>query len=246
MAIASIPLTATTRTVTGGGPVGRLRRAGQLPGVIYGKSGARSLQLNEKEVQRLLHHHTSEFLMFDLAVDGAAPVKALLRDVQHDAMSSALVHVDFQEISADKRIRYSLSIEPVGIPAGVANDGGTLETLLRSITVECLPADMVESLTVDVSALKLNEHVDVSKLPIDRKTFKVITAGNVSVFSVAAPKVEEEVAATPAEGGAAGTPEVLKEKKPEEGAAAAKDGKAAPAGKDAKAAAPAKDAAKKK
>jgi large subunit ribosomal protein L25 len=244
MAIPSIPLTAQTRTTAGSSASGRLRRQGTLPGVIYGANKARSLQLNTREIDRILAKATSEYLMFDLAIDGAAPVKALLKDVQHNPLTSTLVHVDFQEVQADKRIRYNLAIEPVGTPVGVASDGGTLETLIRSISVECLPGDMTERVSIDVSAMKIGDHLTVGELPVDKSKFKIVTAGNINVFSLVAPKTEEEVAATPAEGAAAGEPEVLKEKKPEEGA------EAAPAGKDgAKAAAPAKDAkpeAKKK
>jgi large subunit ribosomal protein L25 len=234
MALTSIPLAAASRTVQGSRASNRLRRTGELPAVLYGASGTRNLQLNAKSLQQALRHHTSEYLMFDLAVDGAAPVKALLRDVQHDSMSSALIHVDFQEISADKRIRYDISIEPVGVPVGVSGEGGNFDVLLRSLTVECLPADMVEGIKVDVSNLKVGAHIDVSALPLDRAVFKVITPAGVSVFAVSAPKVEEEATTTAAESGAAGTPEVLKEKKPEEGAAAGKDAKAAPAKADAK------------
>lgn len=245
MAIASIPLAAQTRTVKGSSHSHRLRLAGSVPAVIYGGSGPRQLQLDGVTIGRLLRKHTSQFLLFDLAIDNAAPVKALLKDVQADAMRGSLVHLDFQEISMDKRIRYSIAVEPVGIPVGVSVDGGNLDVILRSVVVESLPTDMVESLQIDVSAMKVGEHLNVSNLPLDTTKFKMVTAPGITILAVSAAKVEEEVApAAGAEASAAGTPEVLKEKKPEEGAAAPAAG-----GKDAKAAAPAKDAkadAKKK
>jgi large subunit ribosomal protein L25 len=240
MAIASIPLAAQTRTLKGSAHSHRLRLAGSVPAVIYGGAGPRQLQLDGVTIGRLLRKHTSKFLLFDLAIDNGAPVKALLKDVQADAMRGSLVHLDFQEISMDKRIRYSILVEPVGIPVGVSVDGGNLDVIMRSVVVESLPSDMIESIQFDVTAMKVGEHLNVSALPLDTTKFKMVTAPGITIVSLSAPKVEEE--ATPAAGaeaGAAGTPEVLKEKKPEEGAAPAAGAK------DAKAAAPAKDAKKK-
>jgi large subunit ribosomal protein L25 len=127
------------------------------------------------------------------------------------------LHVDFHTVSMDEKIEADIPLEPTGIANGVKNFGGLLEQSLRTLAVECLPRDLPDKITVDVSALNIGDsiHVRDIKLPggVAAKTPIDLTA-----FSVLAPAVEEEPVATVAE--AAAGPEVIKEKK-EEGEAAA-------------------------
>ena len=137
----------------------------------------------------------------------------------------------------DEKIQADVPLEPLGVANGVKNFGGLLEQNLRVLAIECLPRDLPDRITVDISALNIGDsiHVRDIKLPAG-VTVKV--QPDLTAFSVVAPVVEEEPVVAEAEGAAAG-PEVIKEKK-EEGEAAAPGpaGKGAPAAKGAPAPAP--------
>ena len=188
-----ITFAAEPRAVQGSSASRRLRREGIVPAVIYadGKK-ARQIQLPAHEFEMLLRHHTGESLLLDLHVKGAKPCMALLRDVQHHPVNGQVMHVDMQEVSAKKKLRVPISLELVGEPAGVAHEGGVLEHLLHSIEVECLPADLVEKVELDVSALKIGDSLSVSDIDLDTSRYSLLTAGDIAVAIVAAPRVADE------------------------------------------------------
>jgi large subunit ribosomal protein L25 len=212
-----ITLTADKRTASGSSAVRTLRKQGLLPAVVYGEKGARSIQLNSHGFETLLKHHRSENLIIDLSVAGEAAVKVLLKEVQHGPVFEELLHADFVEISMTKKMRVMIPVRCAGEPVGVSQEGGILEHVLREIEVECLPGDLVESFALDVSALKIGSTLMVRDLVVDPK-FTVLSAGDMAIATVVAPRAEEVVAeaAAPVEGAAAGTePEVIGKKKEE-------------------------------
>lgn len=191
-----------------------------MPAVVYGEKGARSLKINRRDFDTMLKHHTSENLIVDLDVEGEGTTKALLREVQHEAIMGGVLHADFVEISMTKKMRVTIALALRGEPVGVSLGGGILEHLLRHIDVECLPTDLVEAIDVDVAGLNLGKTLMVRDLVVDSK-FTVLTAGDVAVATVVAPREEKVEEAAAVEGEAAATPEVIGKKKEEEGAAAA-------------------------
>ncbi len=226
---------ASPRAAQGSSAVRRLRRAGKLPAVVYGEGKpAVALELAAHEFEKMLHHHQGEHLILDLAI-GDETKKVLLQEVQRDALTDRLTHVDFHEISMTRKLRVEVPIHLVGVPVGVSQQGGILDHLLRQVEIECLPADIPERVEVDVSALEVGRHLSVRDIRLDPARFTVTTAPDIAIAAVSMPKAEEEAAAAPAEGAAA-EPEVLTEKKPEEGeeAAAGKEAKEPKAGKEAK------------
>ena len=136
-----------------------------------------------------------------------------------------------------------MPVKLVGVPTGVANEGGILEHVLRTLTVQCLPGDMVDEFALDVADLHIGKTLRVRDVKVDAAKYKVLSDPDQVVAAVAAPRTEEEEKAeAEAEAAtAAAGPEVLTEKKEEEGEEGEEKGKAA--GKDAKAPA-AKEAAK--
>ena len=126
------------------------------------------------------------------------------------------MHVDFQAVSATETLTASVPVEPVGEANGVKNFGGLLAQNLHEIELECLPKDLPESIQVDVSALNIGESIHIRDLVLPAGV-KSTLDGDLTVFAVAEPTVAEEPAVTTAV-----APEVLKEKKPEAGAAPAK------------------------
>jgi large subunit ribosomal protein L25 len=216
-----------------------VRQAGRVPGVLYGKAKdssvrSRPIEIDSKKLNSVLHSSTSENVLVDVELTDASGAKvdqhlALLVDVQHHPLEDYIIHVDLHEIAQDEILHAEVPVASVGEPAGVKTGGGLLETMLRTIRVACLPRNLPELITVDVSHLEIGHSVHVRELKLPEG----VTASNppeLPVFSVFAPKEEvvEVVAATEIK-----QPEVIKEKKVEgEAAAPAPDAKG---GKDAKA-----------
>lgn len=209
-----IKLPASSREITGTSGVRRLRKTGVLPGAVSNERGeARHIQLNQHDFEMLLHHHTSENLIVDLTVDGGDPVKALLKDVQHDPLSGDVLHVDLVEISMTRKMRVSIPLTLMGEPIGVVQEDGVLEHVTREVEVECLPTDLVEEFEVDVSQLKIGDTLQISDLDLGEK-FEVLSPPEVAIASVAMPRVEEEPEeAEEAEEAEGAEPEVIGEKK---------------------------------
>lgn len=235
----TVSLQVSQRAGTGRAAVKAVRRTGRVPGVLYGKAkdGVRSrpIEIDAKKLGAMLHSSTSENVLVDVEVTDASGAKidqhlALLLDVQHHPLKDYIIHIDLHEINQDEILHAEVPVTSVGEPLGVKTGGGLLETMLRTIRVACLPRNLPELITVDVSHLEIGHAVHVRELVLPEG----VTASNppeLPVFSVFAPK-EEVVEAPSTE---VQQPEVIKEKKVEGEAAAAPDAKG---GKpDAKAAA---------
>src|SRR6476659_5440234 len=204
----------------------RVRRDGKIPAVVYG-AGKDSVpvSVDPRVVTRILNSETGHNTIFDLALNGEK-TKAMIVDWQYEPIKGRLLHIDVKRIALDKVLRVSVPIFLKGEAAGVKQEGGILEQMLREVEVECLPADIPSHIAVDVSHLTFGKVLRVSDLPHSEK-LKFLTDANQPVAHVTS--VKEEVVATPeavaAEAGAAPTePEVIKKGKQEteeEGAEAA-------------------------
>ncbi len=189
----NITVQAQVREGTGSSAAGRLRRQGSFPAVMYGKGKSEILlQVNRRDFERMLSHHQSEHMMLDLAIEGQDTHRVLLENVQHHPISTRVIHADFQEVALDERLRVEIPIELTGEPIGVSRDGGVLEHLLRVVEVECLPGDIVESVSVDVSGMEIGHHLSISDVHLDPDRFTVVTESSIAIATVAAPRVEEE------------------------------------------------------
>ena len=235
----SVPLNAFPRTAVRRGGVKKLReQAKRVPAVIYGRGvQPQNLELNQVEIDSLIHHSVSENVLVDLSVQGDAKAKrlALVQDIQHHPLRGTILHVDFHEVAENEKVTVFVPIEPKGEAVGVKSGGGTLERVIFKIRVCALPKDLPEQISVDVSALEIDKSIHLGEIPAIEGVEFLGDKKNV-VFSVAAPVTEAEETAAAAAAGTAGEVEMIKEKK-EDGTAA--DAKAAPA----KGAAPAKAAA---
>ena len=237
----SVPLKAFPRTQVRRGEVKKLRANGRVPATIYGRQAKpQNLEVNAREIGELIKHSVSENLLVDLSVENDARAKrlALVQEIQHHPVDGNLLHVDFHEVAENEKLTVSVPVETTGEAAGVKNGGGVLGHVLHKLKVRCLPKDLPEQITLDVTALEIGKSIHIGEIKPPTGV-EIIGDKTLAVVSVAAPRAEEEVAAT-TEAKAAGDVEMTKEKK-EEGA----EGAAAPAAKgDAKAAAPAKGDAK--
>jgi large subunit ribosomal protein L25 len=205
----------------------RVRRDGKIPAVVYG-AGKVSLavSVDPRQVLRILHSETGHNTIFDLALDGSDRAKAMIVDWQYEPIKGKLLHIDLKRIAMDKVLTVRVPIMLKGEAAGVKQEGGIMEQILREVEIECLPGDIPSHIDVDVSDLTFGKVLRVSDLPHGEK-LKFLTDPNQPVAHVTS--VKEEVVATPeavaAEAAAApAEPEVIKKGKQEteeEGAEAA-------------------------
>jgi large subunit ribosomal protein L25 len=219
----SVPLTAYPRTLGRRGGSKKLRAAGRIPAVVYGgQSTPLSLEVDRKSLEDLIHHSASENLLVDLAVDKDAKPKrlALVKEVQHYALTGKVLHVDFHEIAETDKVTVLVPVEPTGEAVGVKTGGGVLEHVLFKVKVRSLPKDLPEVIHVDVSNLEVGKSIHIGDIQPPAGV-EILGDKHISVLAVAAPITEaEETAATEA-GATTGVVERIKEKK-EDGDAGAK------------------------
>lgn len=195
----------------------RVRRDGKIPAVVYG-AGKDSLPItvDPRVVTRILNSETGHNTIFDLALNGEK-TKAMIVDWQYEPIKGKLLHIDLKRIALDKVLIVHVPIFLVGEAAGVKQEGGILEQMLREVEVECLPADIPSHIDADVSQLTFGKVLRVSDLPQSDKV-KFVTDQNQPVAHITS--VKEEVVVTPeaaaAEAAAAPSePEVIKKGKQE-------------------------------
>jgi|SRR5437868_5567780 large subunit ribosomal protein L25 len=196
----------------------RVRRGGKIPAVVYGAGkDAMTVSVDPRQVSRILHSESGHNTIFDLTLNGGERSKAMIVDWQYEPIKGSLLHIDLKRIAMDQKLKVMVPIELKGEAAGVKQQGGILEQMLREVEVECLPGDIPSHIEADVSELVFGKTLRVADLPHSDK-FKFITDSNQPVAHVTA--VKEEVAATPeaaaAEAAAApAEPEVIKKGKQE-------------------------------
>jgi large subunit ribosomal protein L25 len=228
-----VKLTAERRTATGRSAVRKLKATGVVPAIIYGaKDKAEPLQVSRRDISAMLSHAAGENILVELEIAGKSRL-ALVQEVQHAPLGNAILHVDFHAVSMDEVIQADVPLEPTGIANGVKNMGGLLEQNLRSLAIECLPRDLPDLITVDVSALNIGDAIHVREIQLPPGVTTRVQP-DLTAFSVLAPTVEEEPVVAEVE--AAAGPEVIREKKeePEAAAASAAKEKGAPKEKEQK------------
>jgi large subunit ribosomal protein L25 len=184
-------LNARPRTGTGKGVARKLRQAGEVPAVAYGHGeDNRSLTVNAHELELLLKSINPETTIIELRIEGAAPVPVLIRDVQHHPLKPVVLHVDFFQIHADEKLHVAVPVRLHGIPAGVREDGGILQEVIRELSVECLPNDIPAAIDVNVDELKLGESISVGDLPVPANV-TVLNDPELVICTVSAPAVAE-------------------------------------------------------
>ncbi len=218
-------LVAEVRDATGKGVSRRLRAAGRIPAVVYGKGAeSKAISIDPSALQRLLQGSGAGMnTLIELSVDGTTRT-VLVKELQRDPVRGRPLHTDFYLVDLDQTVEVSVPVRLVGRAPGVEL-GGILDHPLREIELECLPRAIPESVDVDVSALQVGDSIHVRDLELPEGA-SVRTDGDLAVASVVAPVVvEEPVAEEPGEGeeveGAEGAEEA--EASPE-GSAESKEG----------------------
>jgi large subunit ribosomal protein L25 len=206
--MATATLRATRREGGGKGASRKLRGTGKIPAVLYGHGDrTETLAVDAHDLEMLLHAIRQNTLI-GLEVDGRR-TEVLIREVQRHPYRPEVLHVDFLLVHSDEPIKVSVPVVLAGTPVGVHTHGGVLDHVLYELDVECLPADIPETVEVDVSALEVGDSVRVRDLSLPRVT--VLTGEDVTIATVLAPtvpEVEEEAAAAEAP-----EPELVRERK---------------------------------
>src|SRR5215467_1080469 len=224
-------LEATKRESIGKNEARRTRAAGRVPAVLYGEDGSKGskgskgaaipISVEPKALLKILHSEAGANTLISLKMAGAGDTRVLVKEYQLDPLTHELLHADFHRIAMDRMLQITVPITIKGEAPGVKQQGGILEYVNRSIEVECLPADIPESIEINVGELMLHQGVRVRDLPVNQK-WKPVSEADMMIVHVIMPKAEE-VAAPAAEGAAAAAapvvpaePEVIKKGKKEE------------------------------
>ncbi|MGH7323273.1 MAG: 50S ribosomal protein L25 [Candidatus Rokuibacteriota bacterium] len=204
----------------------RLRRGGVVPAVVYGGAKAEPVTVDPRAVLRIIAGHEGSTQLLALRFEGEAATRmAIIRAMQFDPVSETLLHVDLQEVRADRAITVRVAVHPVGEAAGVKDQKGILQIVLHELDVSCLPTQIPERIDADVVALMIGHVLTVADLKVPEGV-RILNAPDQAVVTVA-PPMAEEVAAPVVAAAVTAEPEVLTERKPkeEEAAAAPEEGK---------------------
>jgi large subunit ribosomal protein L25 len=212
-------LEAVRRDTFGRNNAGRLRRKGHIPAVLYGGASgqAESVAVDPKSLLRILHSQSGVNTLITLKMDGASDARVLVKEYQLDPVLHELLHADFYRVAMDKVLRVTVPVHLTGEAKGVKAQGAIVDFVHRELEVECLPADIPEHITVDVTELMLHDGVRVRDLQTGGK-WKAVSEGDMLIVHLVSPKAEAEPAAADATAAAAATPaepEVIKKGKVE-------------------------------
>jgi large subunit ribosomal protein L25 len=210
---ANLPV--ASRTATGKGAARSLRREGKVPAVIYGHGReAEAVTIETATLHKMLVGISAATTIVDVTVDGRAPVKALIREIQRDSLRPAeIIHLDLYEVRGDEEITLQIPIRLIGIPDGVRNFGGVLDHVLRELEIEVLPADIPEHVDLDVTALTIGHSLFVRDLEVPKA--KVLNDPDTPICTVVAPRSEEAPAVVATEEVAPVEPELIRKPKAE-------------------------------
>jgi len=211
-------LTIQKRASVGKGEAKRLRRAGQVPAILYGVTQPVNVAVVPRDIYRLIHGRegSTQLLRVSFADSGESRM-AIIRDIQYDPVSENLVHVDLQEVAMDRPIQVTVAVHHVGDAVGVKDTSGILEMILREVQVSCLPGNIPQVLEADVTRLAIGDVLTVKDL-VAPEGVRILNDPNQAVATVAPPAVEEVVAAAATVEAAptSAEPEVLTERKAKE------------------------------
>jgi large subunit ribosomal protein L25 len=170
-----------------------MRGQGLVPGVVYsGGSEATPFQVSEREVRSIIHEGAA---LFDLEVDGSKAVPVVVKEQQLHPVRGSIQHLDLQQVKLDEAIQAEVAIELDGIEtAPGVKSGGVLEHVTREITVEALPTDIPDRILLDVSAMEINDTLQLSSVSAPAGvTFMADDPEEVTIVTLSPPRVEEVV-----------------------------------------------------
>jgi large subunit ribosomal protein L25 len=180
-----------SRETRGKGAARQLRRDGLIPGSLYGRDiDTISVTTDVREFAALVSAISVENTIVELSVDGDAPRRVLIREIQRHPVRPDFLHVDFYEIRAGEKLKVNVPVHLVGTPIGVRN-GGTLQQVRHELEIECLPSEIPPSFEVDISGLEIGDSLHISD--VDSGGLDILEEAGRTICTVAAPRVVETV-----------------------------------------------------
>lgn len=210
-----ITIAAEPRVTRGKNEARRLRARMRIPAVVYG-AGKESVavSVSPKEIEKILHSSSGVNTIFNLQIQGVETTPVMVVDWQHDPVKSNLLHIDLKRIDLAKRLHVKVPVHTTGDPRGVKEQGGLYEIVSREIEIECLPEEIPENFTVDVSGLLIGQSLRAGEIPLSG-SMRLVSPADLVISHVVATRgsaAEAEAAA----GEATAEPEVVKKGKKEE------------------------------
>lgn len=171
------------------GALNKMRAAGNLPGVVYGtKVGSVPISVSKKQLDNILSSHGANAII-TLLVNGQT-IQAMIKELQKHPVTGLYWHVDFSQISMDKKIKAEIQVHFEGEPEGI-KEGGILQYGETSVEVECLPGEIPERFTLDISILNIGDKLTVADLE-EVDNVKILAEPEQVLISVLQPAMEEE------------------------------------------------------
>jgi large subunit ribosomal protein L25 len=188
-------LKAQLRAETGKEAARKLRAAGRIPAIVYGKDmDPRGLSLDLQETEYLFQRISVENTILDIDGDDE-PTRALIREIQAYPDKPGLLHVDFLRIQKGVAVEVEIPVSLEGVPVGVRESGGVLEQVINEVRVKCIPSKIPDMISLDVTGLAVGDSFHVSDLDLDEDVELLVDLER-TICSVQVPKVievEEEV-----------------------------------------------------
>jgi len=182
-----VRLAVQPREKTGKGVARKLRQKGLVPAELYGKGKEpQAVVVDPQEVRNYLAGNT----IFDLEIEGLGKETALIKEVQRDAISGDIKHIDFLHITLDEKVTVTVPVTLVGDAPG-AREGGVVQQLLWEMEVQCLPLEIPESIEVDISNLSVGESLSVSDVKA-AEGIEILTSPEEVIVTVALPTATVE------------------------------------------------------
>ena len=187
-----IDLKVNIRTTTGNSPARQLRRAAQVPGVLYGPDTEPILltvAASDLEKIRKKAHSSQSLLKLTIQNGETTSKMAIIKELQTQPLSGQFIHVDFYEVAMDRKIRVHVPVVMTGKCAGVEK-GGMLQLVRRELEVLCFPNEIPETIEIDISALEIGDAIHVEDIPL-QGNLELSAEVNFTVVTVLSPKKEE-------------------------------------------------------
>jgi len=188
-----IELKASQRSGIGKGPARRLRRKGLIPAVLYGpETESIPLAISSADLDRVYKKAGSEHVLLNLIIENGDTREktAIIKEVQTSPLTNQYLHVDFCEISLEKKIVVKVPVELSGKSKGVER-GGLLQLIRHELEVECLPMDIPDKILVDVSNLGIGDSLHVGDIDVGKKV-RLLDDADLAVVTIIAPSAKEE------------------------------------------------------
>lgn len=163
--MSELKLSVTKREGVGRGHARRLRAQGRVPAVIYGKSGNENLSVSERDFKMLMREVSGGAAIISLEQESGDSTLSIVQDAQRNPLTDRFEHIDFLEVTRGVKMSATVPVHTHGQPVGVKTGNGTLDTVVYELVIECLPSNLPESITIDVSHLDVGDAVHIKDIP---------------------------------------------------------------------------------